>query len=112
MSDLQGTVTIEESKVQITGVTARVGGGRLSGESSIENYECGRPETNALWHAMRTTSGVLGARFSGAGFGPGLIHSIGCYNIDNTRLIGRDVMSNMPSTFAYQSTVSCASLQR
>jgi len=48
------------------------GFGRLmtaSGESSIENYECGTPETIALWQALRTTPGVLGARFSGAGFG-------------------------------------------
>ncbi len=40
-----------------------------SGESSIENYECGTPESIALWTALRTTPSVLGARFSGAGFG-------------------------------------------
>jgi galactokinase len=46
--------------------------GRLmtaSGESSIENYECGTSETIALWNILRSTPGVLGARFSGAGFG-------------------------------------------
>ena len=40
-----------------------------SGASSIENYECGTPELVALWEALRSTPGVHGARFSGAGFG-------------------------------------------
>ena len=40
-----------------------------SGESSLENYECGTPETIALWDALRNAPGVLGTRFSGAGFG-------------------------------------------
>lgn len=48
------------------------GFGRLmtaSGASSIEDYECGTPELTALWQALHSTEGVLGARFSGAGFG-------------------------------------------
>ena len=45
--------------------------GRLvfeSGESSIENYECGCPELITLYRAMRETDGIYGGRFSGAGF--------------------------------------------
>jgi galactokinase/galacturonokinase len=45
--------------------------GRLvfeSGESSIENYECGCPELIALYRVMRETDGIYGGRFSGAGF--------------------------------------------
>ena len=39
-----------------------------SGQSSIENYECGCPESISLYEIMRTTDGVYGGRFSGAGF--------------------------------------------
>jgi len=49
-----------------------VGFGRLmtaSGESSIGNYECGTPEIIALWEALGSAPGVIGTRFSGAGFG-------------------------------------------
>lgn len=45
--------------------------GRLineSGQSSIENYECGCPELITLYELLRECSGVFGARFSGAGF--------------------------------------------
>lgn len=45
--------------------------GRLSFdscESSIHNYECGSPELIALYEAMRSTPGIYGGRFSGAGF--------------------------------------------
>lgn len=45
--------------------------GRLSFEScesSIHNYECGSPELIAIYNAMRTTEGIYGGRFSGAGF--------------------------------------------
>ncbi len=37
-------------------------------ESSINNYECGSPELIAIYEAMRTTDGIYGGRFSGAGF--------------------------------------------
>lgn len=58
------------------GVTAWESGnmelfGRLcfeSCESSIHNYECGSPELIALYEIMRTTDGIWGGRFSGAGF--------------------------------------------
>lgn len=46
--------------------------GRLmtaSGASSIENYECGTPEMVTLYELLVGSQGVLGARFSGAGFG-------------------------------------------
>ncbi len=45
--------------------------GRLmtaSGHSSIHNYECGAPPLIDLYDILRTTDGVYGARFSGAGF--------------------------------------------
>jgi galacturonokinase len=45
--------------------------GRLitaSGESSIRHYECGAPPLVDLYHVLIETPGVLGARFSGAGF--------------------------------------------
>ena len=58
------------------GVTAWEAGdiawfGRLSFEScesSIHNYECGSPELIAIYEAMRSTPGIRGGRFSGAGF--------------------------------------------
>ncbi|MDE5785498.1 MAG: galactokinase [Duncaniella sp.] len=37
-------------------------------ESSINNYECGSPELISLYRIMRETPGIIGARFSGAGF--------------------------------------------
>lgn len=39
-----------------------------SGESSIVNYECGRPPLIDLFHTLVACEGVHGARFSGAGF--------------------------------------------
>jgi galactokinase len=39
-----------------------------SGQSSIDNYECGSPELIALYETLRNCPGVYGARFSGAGF--------------------------------------------
>jgi galactokinase/galacturonokinase len=41
---------------------------RESGRSSIENYECGRPELTTIYEILCETPGVFGARFSGAGF--------------------------------------------
>lgn len=40
-----------------------------SGESSIVNYECGIPPLVTLYELLRSEPGVLGARFSGGGFG-------------------------------------------
>jgi galactokinase len=40
-----------------------------SGESSIGNYQCGTPPLIMLYEALRESPGVLGAKFSGAGFG-------------------------------------------
>ena len=37
-------------------------------ESSMNNYECGSPELIALYKILRTTDGIYGGRFSGAGF--------------------------------------------
>jgi len=39
-----------------------------SGASSINNYECGSENLIFLYEILRQTSGVYGARFSGAGF--------------------------------------------
>jgi galactokinase len=41
---------------------------RESGESSIRNYECGSPPLIDLYEILNRSPGVLGARFSGAGF--------------------------------------------
>jgi galactokinase/galacturonokinase len=38
-------------------------------ESSIHNYQTGSPELVALQRVLVATPGVIGARFSGAGFG-------------------------------------------
>lgn len=37
-------------------------------ESSIHNYECGSPELIFIYNIMRHLPGVIGGRFSGAGF--------------------------------------------
>ena len=66
----------EEYKRVREGVTAWETGnlewfGALSNascESSIHNYECGSPELIAIYQALRTTDGIYGGRFSGAGF--------------------------------------------
>ncbi|MBN1350234.1 hypothetical protein JXJ21_12540 [candidate division KSB1 bacterium] len=39
-----------------------------SGESSIENYECGSPHLITIYRILTNTPGVYGSRFSGAGF--------------------------------------------
>lgn len=39
-----------------------------SGYSSIYNYESGSEELQSLYHIMRSTDGIYGGRFSGAGF--------------------------------------------
>jgi galactokinase/galacturonokinase len=39
-----------------------------SGESSINNYECGSPHLISLYEILTECPGVYGARFSGAGF--------------------------------------------
>ena len=39
-----------------------------SGKSSVENYECGSPQMISLYESLVGSPGVLGARFSGAGF--------------------------------------------
>jgi galactokinase len=47
------------------------GFGRLvseSGQSSVENYECGNPYLRTAFEVLRDCPGVYGARFSGAGF--------------------------------------------
>ena len=42
---------------------------KMSGESSIKNYECGIPETIQLHDILNSIPEIYGARFSGAGFG-------------------------------------------
>ena len=45
--------------------------GRLmveSGESSVHDYQCGSPELITIFNTLKQTSGVYGARFSGAGY--------------------------------------------
>ena len=40
----------------------------LSGDSSVNQYECGSPQLITLYEALREADGVYGTRFSGAGF--------------------------------------------
>ena len=50
--------------------------GRLmlaSCESSIHNYECGSAPVQTLQQIVAATPGCLGARFSGGGFGGGVV---------------------------------------
>jgi galactokinase/galacturonokinase len=39
-----------------------------SGDSSVQNYESGSPELITLYHILKQTPGIYGARFSGAGY--------------------------------------------
>jgi galacturonokinase len=39
-----------------------------SGDSSVENYQCGCPELITIFEILKRTPGVYGARFSGAGY--------------------------------------------
>jgi galactokinase/galacturonokinase len=39
-----------------------------SGDSSVQNYESGSPELITLYHILKETPGIYGARFSGAGY--------------------------------------------
>ena len=62
--------------------------GRLmheSGRSSIENYECGTPPMIELLSILQGTDGVLGARFSGAGFGGCCIALVAGDAVDEAR---------------------------
>lgn len=55
-------------------------------ESSIHNYECGSPELIALYDVLRDTPGVLGARFSGAGFKGACIAIVDPARLDEIRV--------------------------
>lgn len=39
-----------------------------SGQSSIDQYECGCPELVTIYQILKELNGVYGARFSGAGY--------------------------------------------
>jgi galactokinase len=39
-----------------------------SGDSSIQNYQCGCPELITIFETLKSVPGVYGARFSGAGY--------------------------------------------
>ena len=39
-----------------------------SGNSSVNDYECGCPELITIFEALKDAPGVWGARFSGAGY--------------------------------------------
>jgi outer membrane protein assembly complex protein YaeT len=43
LSDLGGTITVRESIIRISGLSARVGGGRVAGEGVLELRERGKP---------------------------------------------------------------------
>jgi len=61
-----------------------------SGESSIRNYECGNAHLRTACRVLRETPGVLGARFSGAGFRG---CSIGLMAGDPPAGLARDILS-------------------
>jgi len=59
----------EGAKAWSNGDLAQMGRLMLeSGESSINNYCCGSPELITIFNILKSTKGVYGARFSGAGF--------------------------------------------
>lgn len=59
----QGVTAWESGNLQLFGKLSFE-----SCESSINNYECGSAELIAIYDIMRSTDGIYGGRFSGAGF--------------------------------------------
>jgi len=73
--------------------------GRLmnaSCRSSIENYQTGSQELVALQEIWESTKGVLGARFSGAGFGG---CSIALVRSERAEVIGAEVRARFVAAF-------------
>ncbi|HEX3043937.1 MAG TPA: hypothetical protein VHY08_04210 [Bacillota bacterium] len=64
-----------------------------SGESSINSYDCGCPELITIFDLLKSTEGVYGARFSGAGYRG---CCIGLINPDAKELIKERIDSEYP----------------
>lgn len=76
----QGVTAWESGNLQLFGKLSFE-----SCESSIHNYECGSPELIALYEIMRTTNGIYGGRFSGAGFKGACIALVDPYKEEQIR---------------------------
>jgi galacturonokinase len=87
--------------------------GRLmveSGWSSIRNYECGSPPLIDLFQILVETPGVLGARFSGAGFRGCCVALVDDAAADQAREMTRDRYARAHPALATQAdTFLCAS---
>ncbi|MCF0198519.1 MAG: galactokinase [Bacteroidaceae bacterium] len=87
--------------------------GRLSFEScesSLHNWECGSPELNAIYQAMRKTDGVYGGRFSGAGFKGACIAIIDPSKADNIeKAIREEYLAQYPQYEKTYQTFICES---
>lgn len=66
-------------------------------ESSMNNYECGSPELISLYRIMRTTDGIYGGRFSGAGFKGACIALVDPSKLDSIReTVTREYLAEYP----------------
>ncbi len=71
------------------------------GPGAIVDVRIGATKDGILTGAILEMKYQVGA-FPGAGCQAGVMHALGCYRIANSRIIGWDVVSNMPSTHAYR----------
>ncbi len=71
------------------------------GPGTIIELSLGSTKDGVLTAAVIDLKYQVGA-FAGSGCGAGVMHALGCYRIENTRVTGCDVVSNMPSTNAYR----------
>ena len=69
-----------------------------SGQSSIENYECGVPELIKIYEILNSTDGVYGARFSGAGFRGACIGLVDT-SVETQNTIREEVAKRYPKDF-------------
>jgi len=71
------------------------------GPGAIVDVQIGATKDGILTGAILEMKYQVGA-FPGAGCQAGVMHALGCYRIANSRIVGWDVVSNMPSTHAYR----------
>ncbi|MBO5270069.1 MAG: GHMP kinase [Clostridia bacterium] len=87
--------------------------GRLSfesGASSIELWETGSPELKALYEIMKTTRGIYGGRFSGAGFKGCCMALIDpAYESEITERVTREYLAVFPHLHGKYSVHICSS---
>jgi galactokinase len=81
-----------------------------SGQSSVENYECGCPQLITLYNILRETPGVYGVRFSGAGFRGNCLAFIDpAYSESIAERVARDYPSTHPEIADQYSLHLCQS---